>query len=84
MIKIHVVNNKGKQRIGELIAITCCCKCDISVLLKGEEINAKSIMKIPMIEREDELNFIIDGEDEIEAAEKIRVYFNENEKQKGR
>jgi len=82
MIKIHVENKKGKQRIGELIAITCCCKSNISVLIP-EEINAKSIMKIPMIERAEELDFIIDGEDEIEAAEKIQTYFNENEKQKG-
>ena len=80
MIKIHVENKKSKQRIGELIAITCCCKSNISVLIKGEEINAKSIMKIPMIEREDNLDFIIDGEDEMEAAEKIKAYFNANEK----
>lgn len=78
MIKIHVENHKSKQRIGELIAITCCCKSNISVLIKGEEINAKSIMKIPMIEREDNLDFIIDGEDEIEAAGKIQDYFNNN------
>lgn len=83
MIKIHVENKKGKQRIGKLIAITCCCKSNISVLLKREEINAKSIMKIPIIERTEKLDFTIDGEDEIEAAEKIQAYFNENEKQKG-
>lgn len=80
MIKIHLENHKSKQRIGELIAITCCCKSNISVLIKEEEINAKSIMKIPMIERADNLEFIIDGEDEIEAAEKIKAYFNANEK----
>ena len=80
MIKIHVENHKSKQRIGELIAITCCCKSNISVLIKGEEINAKSIMKIPMIERAETLDFLIDGEDEIEAAGKIKAYFNANEK----
>lgn len=80
MIKIHVENKIGKQRIGELIAITCCCKSNISVLIKGEEINAKSIMKIPMIDRTDNLDFIIEGEDEIEAAGKIKAYFNANEK----
>ena len=78
MIKIHVENKKSKQRIGELIAITCCCKSNISVLIKGEEINAKSIMKIPMIERAETLDFLIDGEDEIEAAGKIQDYFNNN------
>lgn len=78
MIKIHVENKKSEKRIGALIAITCCCKSNISVMIKGEEINAKSIMKIPMIERAEELNFIIDGEDEIKAAEKIQAYFNVN------
>jgi len=78
MIKIHIENHKSKQRIGELIAITCCCKSNISVLIKEEEINAKSIMKIPMLEGAEELDFIIDGEDETEAAEKIQAYFNEN------
>lgn len=78
MIKIHVEKKNSKQRMGELIAITCCCKSNISVLIKGEEINAKSIMKIPMLEGAEELGFIIDGEDETEAAEKIQAYFNEN------
>jgi len=78
MIKIHVEKKNSKQRMGELIAITCCCKSNISVLIKGEEINAKSIMKIPMLEGAEELDFIIDGEDETEAAEKIQAYFNEN------
>ena len=62
-----------------MIAITCCCKSNISVLIKGEEINAKSIMKIPMIERAETLDFLIDGEDEIEAVGKIKAYFNANE-----
>ncbi len=78
MIKIHIENKTDKQRIGELIAITCCCKSNISVLIKEEEINAKSIMKIPMIERAENLDFVIDGEDEMEAAEKIQAYFNKN------
>lgn len=78
MIKIHVEKKNSKQRMGELMAITCCCKSNISVLIKGEEINAKSIMKIPMLEGAEELDFSIDGEDETEAAEKIQAYFNEN------
>ena len=76
MIKIHVENKKGKQRIGELIAITCCCKSNISVLIKGEEINAKSIMGIMAFNPSEgmSINIVTEGSDEEEAVLAIEKF----------
>ena len=75
MIKIHVNNNRSQQKSREFIALACGFKSEFIAVIAGEEINAKSIMKAPVIERAVEMDFIINGKDENEAADAIAAYF---------
>lgn len=78
MIKIHVNNKRNRQKSGNFIALACGFKSEVSALIAGEEINAKSIMKAPVIENTAEIEFIIKGEDEKVAADAISAYFEVN------
>lgn len=64
MITIHINNKRNKQKSGKFIALACGFKSEVSAVIDGEEINAKSIMKAPVIENAVEISFIINGEDE--------------------
>lgn len=75
MIKINVSNKRNKQKSGNFIALACGFKSEVSAVIAGEEINAKSIMKAPVIENAVEISFIINGEDEKTAANTISAYF---------
>ena len=79
MIKIHVNNKRNRQKSGNFIALACGFKSEVSALNAGEEINAKSIMKAPVIEKAAEIEFIINGEDEKETADAITLYFETKE-----
>ena len=75
MIKINVSNKRSKQKSGNFIVLACGFKSEVSALIAGEEVNAKSIMKVPVIENAAEIEFIIKGEDEKAAADTISAYF---------
>lgn len=79
MVRIHVINNKNRQKSGNFIALACGFKSEVSAVIDGEEINAKSIMKAPAIEKAVEIDFIIKGEDAKEAADAIALYFETKE-----
>jgi len=79
MIKIHVKNHRNKQICGNFIMLSCCFRSNITAVVEGKEGNAKSIMKAPTIETAEEIDFVIDGEDEVEASDAVRAYF-ENDK----
>lgn len=78
MIRICIDNKKNQQKSGNFIALACGFKSNISAVVAGEEINAKSIMKASVIENVAEIEFIIEGEDEKEATEEILAYFEAN------
>lgn len=78
MIRIRIDNRRNQQKSGNFIALACGFKSNVSAVIAGEEINAKSIMKTPVIERAAEIEFIIKGEDEKEAADLISAYFEAN------
>lgn len=78
MIKIHVSNKRNRQKSGNFIALACGFKSEVSALIAGEEINTKSIMKAPVIEKAAEIEFIIKGDDERAAADDISAYFEAN------
>lgn len=78
MIKIYVTNKRNQQKSGNFIALACGFKSEISAVIAGEEINAKSIMKVSAIENAAEIGFLIKGEDERAAADAISAYFEAN------
>lgn len=75
MIKIHVNNKRNKQKSGNFVALACDFKSEVFAVIDGEKINAKSIMKVPVIENALEISFIINGEDEKTVANVISAYF---------
>ena len=79
MVRVHVINNKNRQKSGNFIALACEFKSEILAFIAGEEINAKSIMKAPVIDKAVEIDFIIKGEDAKEAADAIALYFETKE-----
>lgn len=78
MIKIYVSNKRNQKKSGNFIALACGFKSEVSAVITGEEINAKSIMKAPVIENAAEIEFVIKGEDEKAAADAISTYFEAN------
>ena len=78
MIKIHVSNTRNRVKKGNFILFIYGFKSEIVAVIAGKEINAKSIMKTPMIEKEAEIDFIIKGEDEKVASDAIYAYFMDN------
>lgn len=78
MIKIHIKNKRDKKTSVTLIALVCGFHSDVTAVLRGETINAKSIMKAPDIEMASEIEFIVNGKDEKEAADAICSYFESN------
>lgn len=75
MIRIHINNKRNQQKRGNFIALACGFKSEVAAVINGEKINAKSIMKVPVIENAAEIDFIINGEDEKTAADTITAYF---------
>ena len=75
MIEIHVNNIDNQQKNGNFTALACGFKSEITALIEKKEVNAKSIMKASAIESASEIRFIINGEDEAEAANAISTYF---------
>ena len=76
MIKVKVKNTH--QHMGyNFIALACGFQSDIEAKVDGMSINAKSIMKVSLIEKATEVEFTIVGEDEKLAASAIEKFYQE-------
>lgn len=79
-LKLLVQNSLGihARPAGSIVNVTSSAKSSIELVHRTDKVNAKSILNIMMlaIEPGEEVTFIIDGEDEQEAADKLTELFN--------
>jgi phosphocarrier protein len=65
---------------GLLVKAVSQYNCDVTIKKGEKEGNAKSIISIMTlgVKKGDEVTFLVDGTDEAEASETLRVFLNEN------
>lgn len=78
MKEIHIRDIKVKSKRGSIISTVCGFESEVTAVVNGQKLNAKSIMNTPVIDHADNVDFTIIGVDEETAETAIKKLYDLN------
>lgn len=76
MKEIHIRNLTAKIDRGSIVSVVCGYESEVTAVVNGQKLNAKSIMNTLMIDHAENIDFTIIGADEEMAEMTIKKLYD--------